>query len=263
MKSEELFRMLEDIDDAYILEAKEDEPRRMPWKIIGTAAAIAVVAIGTVWFSARLLNRPEGPQELAAPTISTEPGTSDHTAAPDVSTRPDAPDVSTQPTAEPTTPVPVATDRPDQTPPSANPTPYPPDITGESGTGAPGPVTPESPVQPSPQMVRFETPTLPGFADIDWPEDGPHEPPLYAEYIHNDEGDFIVFTCPVPEMNLEPLVFDITGQIEDGFFNAFILDLFDQPQRLFVLAVNDDGTYEIYWDHDPYNDTEWWLESEP
>ena len=262
MKSEDLFRMLGDIDDAFIQEAEESERRRAPWMIIGTAAAIAVVAIGTVWFSARLLNRPEGPQELAAPTISTEPGTSDHTAAPDVSTRPDAPVVSTPPAAEPTTPVPGATDRPDQTPPSSDPTPYPPDISGESGTGALGPVTPDPPVRPTPQVVPFD-PVLPGSGEIDWPEDGPHEPPYRAEYVHNDEGDFIVFTCPVPELNLEPVTLDITGMITDGRLIAHVLDLFDQPQRLLVLQVYEDGTYEIYWDHDPYNDTEWWLESEP
>lgn len=260
MKSKDLFRVLGDLDDALIQEVEETESRRSPWFIFGPVAVIAAVAIGTVWFTIGMLKRPTPdavPPDLAAPVASIEPSAPVETAAPVVSPIPDhtaTPNVSPKSNAPNQTVPPVVSPRPsvpdETTPPDVQP-------------ADPTPVQLDPPVQPSPQIVPFEVPTLPGFAEIDWPEDGPHEPPLHAEYVHNDEGDFIVFTCPVPELNLEPEVFDITGQIEDGLFTAFILDLFDQPQRLFVLQVYDDGAYELYWDHDPYNDTEWWLESEP
>ncbi len=250
MKSEDLFRVLGEIDDTLIQEADESERRRRPWMLLGATAAIAAIAIGAVWFTVGTLNRPT--PDLAAPAATIEPSAPIETAVPEVSDAPDheaTPDVSPKPSVPSQTVSPVVTPRP-----SAPDETTPPD---------PTPVPTDPPVQPSPRIVPFEAPILPGFADIDWPEEGPHEPPLQAEYVHNDEGDFVVFTCPVPELNIEPLVFDITGQIEDGRFSAFILDLFDQPQRLFALAVYDDGSYELYWDHDPYNDTEWWLESEP
>ena len=255
MKSEDLFRVLGDIDDALIQEVEESESRRSPWFFFGTVAAIAAIAIGTVWFTDGTQKRPTHdavPPDLAAPVATVEPSAPVETTVPDVSTIPDhttTPDVSPKPSAPNQTVSPVVSPGP-----SVPDKTTPPDLT---------PAPSDPPVQPSPRIVPFEVPTLPGFADIDWPEEGPHEPPLQAEYVHNDEGDFIVFTCPVPEMIIEPIVFDITGQIEDGRFSAFILDLFDQPQRLFALVVYDDGTYDLYWDHDPYNDTEWWLESQP
>lgn len=258
MKSEELFRTLGDIDDAFILEAEEDNSRPVVWKIVA-AAAVAAVAIGAVWFTAGTLKRPApeaGPPELAAPVVTAEPGVPDGTTPPDVSAAPDhttAPDVSASPSVPDETAAPAVSPGPgvpDETP--------PPDVQPSD----PVPVPSDPPVQPSPRIVPFE-PDLPGLGEIDWPEDGPHEPPYRAEYVHNDKGDFIVFTCPVPELNLEPVVLDITGMLTDGTLCAFILDFLGQPQRLFVLQVYDDGTYAIYWDHDPYNDTEWWLEPAP
>lgn len=252
MRSDALFEILGDVDDAFILEAEEDAPRRIPWKIIGAAAAAAVV-IGTVWFSARMLSRPTpAPPELAAPIVTAEPDNPDETAPPipdekaarDGTVHPHTPDATATPNSSPRPSV------PDETP--------PPDVQPSD----PVVVPPDPPVQPSPRIEPFN-PTLPGLGEIDWPEEGPHEPPYRAEYVHNDKGDFIVFTCPVSELNLEPVVLDITGMITDNGLSAFILDFLGQPQRLLVLQVYDDGTYALYWDHDPYNDTEWWLKSEP
>ena len=250
MKSEDLFRVLGEMDDAFIQEAKEDERRPAPWIVFGAAAAIAAVVIGTVWFAAGTLKRPV--PELAAPVVTAKPGAPDETAAPDASAAPDH-------TATPDVSVPDET-----TPPDVSPGPSVPDETTPPDVQPSDPVVVPSdpPVQPTPQIVPFD-PVLPGLGEIDWPEDGPHEPPYRAEYVHNDKGDFIVFTCPVPELNLEPVVLDITGLITDGHLIAFVLDFLGQPQRLLVLQVYDDGTYALYWDHDPYNDTEWWLEPEP
>ena len=92
-----------------------------------------------------------------------------------------------------------------------------------------------------------------------------HEPPYSAEYVHNDEGDFLIFTPLLPSDPNGPEVLDITGQLEDGHYAADVPGLLAAQKRHVELTVHDDGSYDLYWEHDPFNDTEWWLEeaSEP
>lgn len=92
-----------------------------------------------------------------------------------------------------------------------------------------------------------------------------HEPPYRAEYVHNDEGDFLIFTPQLPSDPNGPEVLDITGQLENGHYAADVPGLLAAQKRHVELTVYDDGSYDLYWEHDPFNDTEWWLEeaSEP
>lgn len=89
-----------------------------------------------------------------------------------------------------------------------------------------------------------------------------HEPPYSAEYVHNDEGDFLIFTPLLPSDPNGPEVLDITGQLEDGHYAADVPGLLAAQKRHVELTVYDDGSYDLYWEHDPFNDTAWWLEEE-
>ena len=89
-----------------------------------------------------------------------------------------------------------------------------------------------------------------------------HEPPHSAEYVHNDEGDFLIFTPLLPSDPNGPEVLDITGQLEDGHYAADVPGLLAAQKRHVELTVHDDGSYDLYWEHDPFNDTAWWLEEE-
>ena len=241
MKSEELFRMLEDIDDAYILEAKEDEPRRMPWKIIGTAAAAAAV-IGTVWFSARMLSRPTpAPPELAAPVVTAEPGVPDETAppdsgtelpipdekaAPDSTVHPRVPDAATTPEVHPTEPSPVISDAPVQ------PTPTPPgNPDGQNG-------------QEPPQWGGSGGATLPGSSGSAWPGlPGMASQQYRAVYYHLATGDFLEFYSPV--LGIPVVTENITGKIVGGHFSGSISG-FPFGQSVYVeLQVYPDGSYDL------------------
>ncbi len=89
-----------------------------------------------------------------------------------------------------------------------------------------------------------------------------HEPPYRAEYVHNDEGDFLVFTPLLPSDPNGPETLDITGELEDGHYAADVPGLLAAQKRRVELTVYPDGSYDLYWEHDPFNDTAWWLEEE-
>ena len=246
MKSEDFFRVLGEIDDAFIQEAEESERRRSLWVIIGAAAAIAVVAIGTVWFASRLLNRPvpgTGPPELAAPVVSTEPNVPntsetpnvsdapDETTAPAVTAVPDIPNETPVPDVQPSDPVP---DIPNVSVPPTDPDQHDNENTGQvmpgwggsgwsgggvsgSGVGIPG------------------LPSLPGMASLQY----------RAAYFHSAAGDYLVFSSPI--LGIPVVTENITGKITDGYF-AGTISGFPFGEALYVeLHVNADGSYEIIY----------------
>ena len=246
MRSDALFEILGDMDDTFILEAEEDAPRRIPWKIIGAAAAAAVV-IGTVWFSARMLSRPApvpAPPELAAPVVSTDPGVPD---------TPDAPDVSPEPgeTTAPT--VPTGPDVPYETPvpddPSSDPVPDIPDVSAQ-------------PVDPDDHSDDPSGQGLPGWGGSGWggaggsgssgslpglpslPGMGGAAVPFKGAYYHSAAGDYLVFRSPV--LGVPVVTVNITGQIINGHYEGTVSIPF--AQSFYVeLQVHDDGTYDLIY----------------
>lgn len=234
MRSDALFEILGDMDDAFILEAEEDAPRRIPWKIIGAAAAAAVV-IGTVWFSARMLSRPTpAPPELAAPVVTAEPDNPDETAppipdekaAPDSTVHPRVPDAATTPEVHPTEPSPVISDAP------AQPTPTPPgNPDGQNG-------------QEPPQWGGSGGANLPGSSGSAWPGlPGMASVQYRAVYYHLATGDFLEFYSPV--LGIPVVTENITGKIVGGHFSGSISG-FPFGQAVYVeLQVYPDGSYDI------------------
>lgn len=247
MRSEDLFRVLGEIDDAFIQEAEESRPRRMLWPMIGTAAAIAVVAIGTVWFASRLPNRPApetGQAEMAAPVVSTVPIVPNSPAAPDISAAPDkkpAPAVSAAPVLPSETPVPdvestdPAPDKPDVSAQPPDPDEHPDDPTepeipgwGGSGWSGGGGVSGSGVGIPG-------LPSLPGMASLQY----------RAVYYHSAAGDYLVFSSPI--LGIPVVTENITGKITDGFF-AGTISGFPFGNSIYVeLHVYDDGSYDIIY----------------
>ena len=138
---------------------------------------------------------------------------------------------------------------------------------GVAPTAQPQTPTPDVPEAVLTVPPAESTPTPPEETDplpaVGSGEDDPslHEPPFRGEYIHNDDGDFIIFTCPIEALAISPEVLDITGQLVDGHFAATVPGLLAAQERYVELQVYADGSYDLYFDHDPFNDTEWWLDT--
>lgn len=110
MNVDQLFEALGEIDERFILEAEENPIPHRTGKLLAAAAAVAIVAAGTAWFSLGVYSRPAPlPQELAAPTAYTVPTEPPESAPPgtDVLT-PAVPDDPAQLTPNPT-PIPTPT----------------------------------------------------------------------------------------------------------------------------------------------------------
>lgn len=236
MNADQLFAAMGDIDERFILEAEEITIPHRTGKMLAAAAAVALVAAGSVWFSGAMLHRPDPlPQELAAPTAYTEPTAPPESAPPgtDVLT-PAVPDDPAQPT-------------PEQTP---IPTPTPanvPDL-GSGGSGS-----------WLPQWGEFGLPGW-GVGGSDPPGHGSGSSPLpgdgsllpgmggaaeayHVEYQHSDAGDFLVLRSPV--LNVPVATKNITGQIVDGFYAGSITAPPFGPSVYVELRVFEDGSFEL------------------
>ena len=244
MKSEDLFRVLGDIDDALIQEVEERERRRSPWFIFGTAAAITAIVIGTVWFTAGTLKHPTPgavPPDLAAPAVTVEPSFPAETAVPDVSAapdkttlptvtaRPDLPFETPVPDVQPSNPVP---DIPDVSSPPTNPDQHDDEPSGQGTPGWGGSGWSGWGGATAPGSIPG-LPSLPGMASQ-----------LYrAAYYHSAEGDYLVFSSRI--LGIPVVTENITGKIIDGRFAGSISG-FPFGQALYVeLQVYADGSYDI------------------
>ena len=247
MNSEQLFRMLGDLDDAFIQEAEAPERPTPLWKIVAATAAVAAAAVGLVWFSARLLHPAPlkaGPPELAAPVVSTDPGVPDTPDAPDVSPEPGettAPTVTAGPDMPYETPVPDA--------PPSDPVPDIPDVSAQ-------------PVDPDDHSDDPSGQGLPGWGGSGWggaggsgssgslpglpslPGMGGAAVPFKGAYYHSAAGDYLVFHSPV--LGVPVVTVNITGQILDGHYEGTVTIPF--AQSFYVeLQVHDDGTYDLIY----------------
>lgn len=113
-----------------------------------------------------------------------------------------------------------------------------------------------------PEPIRTETVPEPVEESSGSSGETCHEPPYRAEYVHSDDGDFLVFTPLLPSDPNGPVTLDITGQLENGHYAARVPSLLAAQERYVELTVHEDGSYDLYWEHDPFNDTAWWLEEE-
>lgn len=237
MNSEQLFRMLGDLDDAFIREAEAPERPTPLWKIVAATAAVAAAAVGLVWFSARLLHPAPlkaGPPELAAPVVTAAPQTPEPSPEPGGTATP-APDTGAK------DPAPVTPDLPDT--PAQTPAPLP--------TGSPDPQESDPSGQVSPPNGGLGWPTLPGSGS-GLPGSGSGLPGFggaafsyTGSYHHTDTGDYLVFRSPV--LGIPVVTVNITGQIIDGHY-AGTVSGFPFGESCYVeLQVYDNGTYSLQY----------------